>query len=75
MLDLSHWFYHKNRLPWDLSIVYDRPESELIDYHKQTGAGFYMPNLGVVLLGDYGDDVESEVRKESATVRRRSPGG
>ncbi len=64
MLDLSHWFYHKNRVPWDLSVAYDKPESELIAYHKQTGAGFYMPNLGAVYSVAYGDDVQSEVRKE-----------
>ncbi len=46
MLDLSHWFYHRNRMPWDLSKSYDCPEKELIDYHKRIGVGFYMPNLG-----------------------------
>ncbi|HQI27691.1 MAG TPA: uroporphyrinogen decarboxylase family protein [Sedimentisphaerales bacterium] len=45
MLDLSHWFYHKHRMPWDLSIAYVDPERELIDYHRQMGVGFYMPNL------------------------------
>ena len=30
MLDLSHWFYHKNRKPWDLSRPYERPEDDLI---------------------------------------------
>jgi len=64
MLDLSHWFYHKNRIPWDLSVAYDKPESELIAYHKQAGAGFYMPNLGAVYSVAYGDDVQSEVWKE-----------
>ena len=46
MLDLSHWFYHKHRRPWDLSASYEEPEFELIAYHKQVGAGFYLPNLG-----------------------------
>ncbi len=63
MLDLSHWFYHKNRIPWDLSVAYDKPEYELIGYHKQAGAGFYMPNLGAVYSVAYGDDVQSEVTK------------
>jgi hypothetical protein len=45
MLDLSHWYYHKHRLPWDLSVAYERPEAELIAYHRRVGAGFYMPNL------------------------------
>ena len=35
MLDLSHWFYHKNRLPWDLSKAYEEPERDLIDYHNR----------------------------------------
>jgi hypothetical protein len=64
MLDLSHWFYHRNRIPWDLSVSYERPESDLIGYHKQVGAGFYMPNLGSFYTATYGGDVESEVRKE-----------
>lgn len=46
MLDLSHWFYHRNRLPWDLSAAYEEPERILIDYHKKSGVGFYLPNLG-----------------------------
>ncbi len=57
MLDLSHWFYHRNRMPWDLSIAYDEPERELISYHKEAGAGFYMPNLGSFYSVTYADDV------------------
>lgn len=45
MLDLSHWFYQKHQLPWDLSRAYEQPERELIDYHKRAGAGFYLANL------------------------------
>jgi hypothetical protein len=63
MLDLSHWFYHRNRMPWDLSVAYEKPESELIAYHKQAGAGFYMPNLGAFYSAAYGDNVRSEVTK------------
>ena len=63
MLDLSHWFYHKNRLPWDLSAAYDQPEYDLIAYHKRAGAGFYMPNLGSFYSAAYGDDVQSDVSK------------
>ena len=33
MLDLSHWFYHKHHLPWDLSASYEEPEFELIAFH------------------------------------------
>jgi hypothetical protein len=63
MLDLSHWFYHKNQMPWDLSVAYERPEYELIAYHKAAGAGFYMPNLGSFYDATYGADVQSEVSK------------
>jgi len=64
MLDLSHWFYHKNRQPWDLSVSYEKPEYELIDYHKKVGAGFYLPNLASFYGVQYGKDVQSEVRKD-----------
>jgi hypothetical protein len=64
MLDLSHWFYHKNRFPWDLSAAYEEPECELISYHKRSGAGFYIPNLGAFYSVTYGPDVQAAVRKE-----------
>jgi len=70
MLDLSHWFYHRNRLPWDLTVAYEEPEYALIDYHKQVGAGFYMPNLGAFYGAAYGDDVQSEMYK---TERNSEP--
>lgn len=63
MLDLSHWFYHKNRLPWDLSAAYERPEYGLIDFHKRVGAGFYMPNLGSFYSVANPDDVVVETKK------------
>ena len=63
MLDLSHWFYHKNKLPWDLSKVYDEPEYELINYHKKMGVGFYMPNLGAFYETRYPEEVRAETRK------------
>jgi hypothetical protein len=64
MLDLSHWFYHKNCRPWDLSISYEQPEYELIGYHKKVGAGFYMPNLAAFYSAQYESGVQSEVIKE-----------
>ena len=63
MLDLSHWFYHKHRLPWDLSQAYEEPERELIDYHKRMGVGFYLPNLGAFFDTQYPDDVRTTVTK------------
>jgi len=64
MLDLSHWFYHRNGLPWDLSRSYDEPEWALIDYHKRTGASFYLPNLGSFYAVEYGADVQAETFKQ-----------
>jgi hypothetical protein len=63
MLDLSHWFYHKHRMPWDLSAAYEQPERELIAFHKEIGAGFYLPNLGAFYRVEYGPDVQAEVTK------------
>ncbi len=65
MLDLSHWFYHRNRLPWDLSKSYDTPELELLDFHKQHGIGFYLPNLASFYEVSYADDVQARVIKSA----------
>ena len=62
-LDLSHWYYHRNRLPWDLTTVYEKPETALIDYHKRAGVGFYMPNLASFYSAEYGADVRPSVTK------------
>lgn len=64
MLDLSHWFYHKERMPWDISRSYIEPERELIDYHKKVGVGFYVPNLGHFLSAEYGNGVVAETNKK-----------
>lgn len=63
MLDLSHWFYHKHHLPWDLSVSYVEPQRELIDYHKSAEAGFYAPNLAAFFTGNYPDDVTVTVTR------------
>jgi hypothetical protein len=63
MLDLSHWYYHKHRRPWDLSTSYLEPESELIEYHRQMGVGFYLPNLGSFYEVTYPEDVKVGVEK------------
>lgn len=68
MLDLSHWFYWKNRQPWDLSVAYEKPEYALIDYHHQAEAGFYMPNLGAFYTAALPDGV-------TATTHKRDRGG
>jgi hypothetical protein len=63
MLDLSHWFYWKHRRPWDLSAGYELPERDLIDYHKRTGVGFYMPNLGAFYATHFPGDVRATTAK------------
>ena len=63
MLDLSHWFYEKHHLPWDLSSSFDEPEYRLIDYHRQVGAGFYMPNLGSFYAVHFSPEVEAITEK------------
>lgn len=63
MLDLSHWYYHRHRRPWDLSAAYEEPERELIDYHRQAGAGFYMPNLGAFYTVTHSPEVRAQTEK------------
>lgn len=63
MLDLSHWFYHRERAPWDLSRAYEKPEYDLIDIHKKHETGFYLPNLGHFYNVSYPDDVIADVSK------------
>ncbi|MFA7184243.1 MAG: hypothetical protein WC082_05085 [Victivallales bacterium] len=60
MLDLSHWYYHKTKSPWDLSKSYNEPEYDLIDYHKKKDVGFYLPNLGSFFEVSYSDDVKGQ---------------
>lgn len=73
MLDLSHWFYHKHRMPWDLSCAYDEPERELIDYHRDSGVGFYLPNLAHLYDAHYAADTKASVSKaeDSRTITWR----
>ena len=68
MLDLSHWFYHKNKLPWDLSKSYDKPEKELIDYHKKNNIGFYLPNLASFYETHYPARISSSVEKNEDSI-------
>lgn len=77
MLDLSHWFYHRNRMPWDLSVAYETPERELIDYHRRMGVGFYMPNLASFYSVEHTNGVTAENRRDSEgiTWRYRTPLG
>jgi uroporphyrinogen decarboxylase-like protein len=63
MLDLSHWFYHRNQLPWDLSQAQDAPEHDLVAYHKKVGAGFYCPNLAAFFTTSFTGDIQARVTK------------
>ena len=64
MLDLSHWFYHRNHLPWDLSVAYEAPERELIDCHRRLGCGFYLANLASFYSASFSEDVVAETEKQ-----------
>ena len=66
MLDLSHWFYWKHHLPWDLSAAYTEPEYALIDFHRKVGAGFYVPNMGAMYGASFPDDVGATTEKVDA---------
>ena len=63
MLDLSHWFYHRHKMPWDLSASYTEPEHKLIDFHKRVSAGFYMPNLAAFYATSYPEHVKATTSK------------
>ena len=64
-LDLSHWFYERNRIPFDLSVSLQQPDHPLLEYHKQVGAGFYIPNLISYYDASYPPDVQSQVSKRA----------
>lgn len=70
MLDLSHWFYQKHHIRWDLSQKGERPEYELIDYHKKVGVGFYIANNSSFYSVDYRNGVSVNVEK---VVRNGAP--
>src|ERR1043166_634282 len=68
MLDLSHWYYHKFRQPWDLSRSYPEPEYQLIDYHRRTDIGFYLVNLGSFYDVTFTDEVIATVKCEGPKI-------
>lgn len=63
MLDLSHWHLHRTGAPWDLTAAYERPQTDLIAYHRRHRIGFYIANLATQYETRYGDGIESEVEK------------
>jgi len=68
-LDLSHWFYQRHRIPFDLSVAHLEPEWDLIDYHRRVGAGFYVPNLNTYYDVTFPPDVVA------TTTRAETPAG
>ncbi|MGC9066617.1 MAG: uroporphyrinogen decarboxylase family protein [Candidatus Ratteibacteria bacterium] len=64
ILDMSHWYYHRYNLPWDLTMPYDSPDEGLIDIHKKFNVGFYIPILSIGWKVQYTNDVEYRVWKE-----------
>lgn len=65
MLDLSHWFYHREQRPWDLSQSYPEPEHDLIALHRRHGVGFYLPNLGAFISTRYGAEVTATTTRQA----------
>lgn len=69
-LDLSHWFNHRHKIPFDLSSSATEPDLPLIEYHQQVGAGFYIANLGSSYDIVYPNDVVNTVTKEPSAHGR-----
>ena len=63
MLDLSHWFYHRHHLPWDLSVAHTEVETDLLDCHRAAGAGFYLNNLSAFWECAYRPEVTVETER------------
>ena len=56
-LDLSHWFYQRNSVPFDLTVPLREPDWPLLECHRLKGAGFYIPNLISYYDATYRPDV------------------
>ncbi len=66
-LDLSHWFYQKYKVPFDLSVAVHEPERDLLDCHRKFGAGFAIPNRISYFDVSYPPEVRTSVsRAETA---------
>jgi len=64
MLDLSHWWLHRERLPWDLSRPLVEPETDLIAYHRDHGVGYYLPSLASFVITRHAPEVIAEVERD-----------
>ena len=67
-LDLSHWFYEKFKVPFDLSVAVTEPEWDLIAYHKKVRAGFYIPNRIACHSVSYPEDVQTSARVDETSA-------
>jgi len=61
MLDLSHYYYHRFNKGWNIQNGYVKPETDLIDYHKKLGAGFYVPNQALMFGQKFNGNVNATV--------------
>ena len=55
--DLQHWFYHRTGKPFDISRTLCRPDTELLDFHKTAGVGFFMPSLASFFSVEYPQNI------------------
>lgn len=63
MLDLSHWWLHRQRLPWDLAAPPLEPETDLIAVHRDCDVGYYLPSLCPFYGTEYPDGVVAETTR------------
>lgn len=63
-LDLFHWYYQKNHLPFDLSKSNLEVDWGLIAYHKKVGAGYFIPNLNAYYDVTFSPEVVVATSKE-----------
>jgi hypothetical protein len=63
-LDLSHWFYEKYKVPFDLSVAVHEPERDLLACHREFGAGFAIPNRISYFDVSYPPEVRASVARE-----------
>ena len=66
-LDLSHWFYEKFKVPFDLSVAVTEPEWDLIAYHKKV-LGFDIPNRIACHTVSFPSDVRTTVSTSTTTA-------
>jgi len=62
-LDLSHWFYQRHKVPFDLSVAVHGVEDDLLACHREFGAGFAIPNRISYFDVSYPPEVRSSVSR------------